>query len=526
MEQFDKKNGNSSSENNLVLGSIARGGSIVLVGMICNLGFQFILQILIISNITQSQFGLFSLALATANILSIICLMGFDESLPAYVSAKMKKGKPEEAMGGLKTGYTITLSLSLSLSILLFLAADLAAGILGKPELAPVLRIFSLIIPLKALLGCLRAILRSFELAFGATLFQDIVRPLSGVLFVLGAIYLDFTFIGINVAFALSFFIGLVGMGIFVKARLPKLVSATRTTNVSREAVLFALPMLGAGLSVQLLMWIDTFMLSWFNSAKDVGLYNAALVFRPLLLIPLLSIVFTYLPIASRLFADDNLSGMRQTYATVTKWGFALSLPFFFFFTIAPNLTLNLTLGSEFAPASTTLRLIALSAIVHVMTGPNGQTLVAIGKPQLVFYVRITAVAINLVANTLLIPKYGIEGAATATLISMMFSNLLLTHIVYRLCGVQPFFSGYIRLIIISFFFALCLYYSYTSEFITNPVILGTCCILSIPLLVASAKCVSIEDAKLLALLELKLTGEVRIVKKLFPAMDHKTQVR
>jgi O-antigen/teichoic acid export membrane protein len=61
--------------------------------------------------------------------------------------------------------------------------------------------------------------------------------------------------------------------------------------------------------------------------------------------------------------------------------------------------------------------------------------LTGIGKPALTSYITVFAFVLNIVLNVYLIPRFGIEGAATASLVSYTVSAILLTTVAGRLSG-------------------------------------------------------------------------------------------
>jgi O-antigen/teichoic acid export membrane protein len=70
------------------------------------------------------------------------------------------------------------------------------------------------------------------------------------------------------------------------------------------------------------------------------------------------------------------------------------------------------------------------------------------GKQRLEVVNTITMVGLNFLLNLLLIPRFGIHGAAVATGISIASVNLLKLLQVYFLFGLQPYTSRYFRGII------------------------------------------------------------------------------
>lgn len=68
----------------------------------------------------------------------------------------------------------------------------------------------------------------------------------------------------------------------------------------------------------------------------------------------------------------------------------------------------------------------------HVLLGLNGLSLVVIKESGFVMYSTLISAMVNVVLNVMLIPTYGIEGAAIATAISYFVTNVLNSFRLYQ----------------------------------------------------------------------------------------------
>ncbi|MFB6187010.1 MAG: polysaccharide biosynthesis C-terminal domain-containing protein, partial [Halobacteriaceae archaeon] len=76
--------------------------------------------------------------------------------------------------------------------------------------------------------------------------------------------------------------------------------------------------------------------------------------------------------------------------------------------------------------------------------GLNGAFLTAVGKTKLLMYISLTNMLLNVILNIILIPTYGMIGAATATISARIFVNVTKTTSIYRSYGIHPFKRNYI----------------------------------------------------------------------------------
>jgi O-antigen/teichoic acid export membrane protein len=74
---------------------------------------------------------------------------------------------------------------------------------------------------------------------------------------------------------------------------------------------------------------------------------------------------------------------------------------------------------------------------------------VALGRPRLVLFDGIIGATINVSLNVLLIPVWGIKGAAVASASSMLVMNVLKSLQIYYLARVHPFSYSYLRSVLL-----------------------------------------------------------------------------
>jgi O-antigen/teichoic acid export membrane protein len=86
----------------------------------------------------------------------------------------------------------------------------------------------------------------------------------------------------------------------------------------------------------------------------------------------------------------------------------------------------------------------------HAFFGPNGMTLVAMGKIGLVLWANLLAAGANVVLNIILIPQWGINGAAFALLVSYLILNVFFSAKLYQLSKIHPFTKSYLKPILAS----------------------------------------------------------------------------
>jgi O-antigen/teichoic acid export membrane protein len=222
----------------------------------------------------------------------------------------------------------------------------------------------------------------------------------------------------------------------YAAALLPVLkgrASAAFAPALLREALGFGLPKVPHGLMVQVQNLADRKILDLFVTRAELGLYQMGYSFGTLVKFPLSAFEPAWQPfVYARLPEKDAPATLarvaRYAFAAFVAVGLAVAV-------LGPELLVRMTPAS-FHPAAAVIPVVALAYVLH---GAFLLTSVGIGiRKQTRHYPRITALAAaaNLLANLALVPRYGILGAAWATVISyaaMAAAGFLLARRLYPL---------------------------------------------------------------------------------------------
>jgi len=212
-----------------------------------------------------------------------------------------------------------------------------------------------------------------------------------------------------------------------------------------RELLAFSAPLMITAAMLQVLSHIDTFFLGYFASTTVVGVYNVVYPLAQLLTVVLSAFGFMVMPVISSLDAGDSVGEMRRTYQLSSKWILLATLPVFLVVVLFPEMVIRVTFGAEYDQGALALSVLAVGFFTHAVVGPNGNTLTSVGRTRLIMYDNVAVAVTNVTPNLLLIPEYGLLGAAVATSVSYGLLNALYTYQLYGETGIQPFTAGMVR---------------------------------------------------------------------------------
>jgi len=191
--------------------------------------------------------------------------------------------------------------------------------------------------------------------------------------------------------------------------------------------------------------WTDTLMLGAIKGAEAVGIYAVANRGSGLITFFLTAANMALAPTIANLHARRNLV---QLQLLVTK---SARVTLFFSFPLALSLIVFgnwflLLVGPDFTRGQLALAILSVGQVINVGMGSVAMLLVMTGHERDAARGIGISAMLNVVLNALLIPTWGIEGAALATASSMILWNILLAIWVYNRLGIHSTALGRVSL--------------------------------------------------------------------------------
>ena len=355
---------------NVSLNQIARGAGIAVIGTIIGLLLQFICRMLITRIGTEADYGTFYLSMSILTVAVALGSLGLQEGTTRYVA--YLQGRNDHS----KTARIITISLQLSLVAglilgvaLFFLASFLDNEIFHSSELTLPIQLFSLSIPFIIMLNILASIFRGF----GRILPQIYAQSIQSLLFLiilLIILFLSLSFVSVIFAYLAAVILSTIGLAIYSYRILPRLInniSSKTDPLLTKELLLFSLPLLGITVLSILTLYADTILLGFFKSPAEVGLYNAAYPLANFITVPYTAFLLIYTPVASKLFSRNKLDEMRRNHIISAKWITSITIPLFLLLLLYPDILIGSLFGGAYISSAPILRILAIGFIVIIL---------------------------------------------------------------------------------------------------------------------------------------------------------------
>ncbi|ADT85065.1 flippase [Thermococcus barophilus] len=502
------------SEASQALHKIARGTGIIFAGTVISMFFGFLSRAIIAREFSKAEYGVFNLALTVLSIGLVIATLGFQNALPREVAFYREK-EPGKVGRLISTAIAITAVSAVTTALLIFFLAGDISLIFREERLVSALRVIVLALPFSALTAVIISASRGFGRVREQVYFQNMVYSTVFLVLVAAGVAMGLPFGYVFFAYVAAQAVTLTALGADVRKSRLFTLRASFDLRIGRELVVFSLPLLFSGILAFIMNWTDTLMLGYYKGSEVVGLYNSAAPIARLIPIFLNSAGFLYAPIAAGLYAQGKVEEMGRTYQILTKWVFMLTLPIFSVMFLFPEATIGFFFGSKYVPAASALQILALGFMFHTFLGLNGLSLVVIGESKFIMLFNLISAMFNLLLNTLLIPVYGFEGAAVATVISYSTGNILVSSRLYQKTKIHPFSWNYVKPLAISFILLGIikgLNLKVPSIWYAVPILVAFLGVYT--LLVLLSRSIDKEDVELLLAVEKRLGVDLGIIKR------------
>ena len=230
--------------------------------------------------------------------------------------------------------------------------------------------------------------------------------------------------------------------------------SAEKELRSYSEILKISVPLMFAQ-SVQFIMaWTDKLMLGAIDTpnvslglttnSSEVGIYHTAFKLSMFAAVALMSINSIASPKFAEMYASKNREGLKKIVHQSTKMIFWVTLPLVVIFFSIPDFLLGL-FGEEFKVGMFAFILLSCGKMISAFSGSVGNILQMTGNQNILARILFLGAIINVLLNLILIPKYGINGAAIASTISTVFWNITMVFAVKKKLGFYSFYLPFIR---------------------------------------------------------------------------------
>ena len=210
----------------------------------------------------------------------------------------------------------------------------------------------------------------------------------------------------------------------YVKHNGPRLkVSLAKGTELLASSYHFIL----SSLMVAIYGYTDKFMLKQMLNETEVGYYSTATAICGMWVFVLQAVIDALYPTIMTLYNQDKNAferKNRQLYAIVFYVGIGVSI----IISIFAPLGIRILYGNDYLPATLPLRIVTWYTAFSYLGVARNAWIVCEGKQKYLKYMYVLAAVINICLNLIMIPIIGTAGAALASLITQVFTSIILPY--------------------------------------------------------------------------------------------------
>jgi len=400
---------------------LIKGAVIIFIIKIVGAVALFLINIIISNYYGAAYLGIFNLLFALFQISSIFSRAGLDvftvKMLPTIENKKVISSFLK------KVARLILTFSSISALLILLFAQQIDTYLFRSTDASGFIIMTALLVIPYAFFTVLPEVLRGFDEIRNYSLLRNALLNLC-IIFSLLLLYqyadlhnepVIALFVGVAAATLIAF---LVVIYFLKKNKIPR-KSPKYDTNILKQSY----PMFLTSSVLFLMGNVDSFMIGYFEDETQVGYYNACVRLSFAITFILTAINGFVSPKFAKYFHQNKLSELKKLYYQSLKLIWITVSPILLLLFIFPKLFLSF-FGIEFIVASNTLIILNVSYMVNAFFGPTGHLLNMTGNQKTFMIVILLAFIINIFGNLIAIPKYGIEGAAFATFLSMSLWNV------------------------------------------------------------------------------------------------------
>lgn len=178
-------------------------------------------------------------------------------------------------------------------------------------------------------------------------------------------------------------------------------------------------------IAVSVYVLLDTVMLGFLTDERSVGLYTASIKLNKMSLSFVTALGVVLIPKMSALIETKQNESVQEIIDKSINYILFSSVPIAFgIFILAPDL-IQLLAGKKFQDATLSTRILSFLPIIIGLSNLFGmQILITMRKDREFLYAVLVGTITNFTLNLILIPAYGVDGAAISTIVAEILVTL------------------------------------------------------------------------------------------------------
>ncbi len=422
-------------DRELMLTSVARGGSAAFGGTSAAAVLGFALTVVVTRGLSTGTAGEFFSATALFLVSQTALSFGVAAGVVRFVPRLRAQSREADVPAMLVIAVVpVALAAVLGGIAMWFASPLLAEHFHHQASVSPpgTFHLLAVFVPV----GVLEVVAVESTRAFGSigryVLIQQILLPLARPVLVLVALTVDAPLWGVVLAWLLPLVVALTLAALVVTAALtatcgrpfPWPQRTVPLPTLAREYWSFTGARGVASVIDILLTWLDVLLVAAIVSPRDAAIYAAASRFITSGTLVMQALRLAISPDLSAALARNDLMRAAEMYRVSTQWILLSSWPLYLTMGVFAPTVLGV-FGPTYSEGATAMSVLCAAMLVALAAGNVGSVLLMGGRSTWVLGDKVVALSVNVTANLLLVPRYGLTGAAVAWALTIVVDNAM-----------------------------------------------------------------------------------------------------
>jgi len=414
-----------------------RGSAFIFGYRVSGAGIAFLTQVLLARWMGAAELGIYVLAFSWLVTLSVISVAGFNGASMRFVGHGLAHGDHGYIRGFIRRARQIVLAVSF------FVAISAAAIYLSQSDLATDNRWIFLIsmsaVPIFTLIS-LHVGLANAVSRFGLSFFpMNVARPFLFLVAICGVWYMDRQLSALLVMQLQWLIIVLVGftlIGLLERVLRQTVEAATPVYETSLWT--------RTSISIMLMSLFNNYfpefsviIIGFFLPSQEIAVYNAGYRVALLCYFGLSAVDAFMAPEMVRLYTTGDKNGLKRVINRATRLRFWMALLAVIVFVTTGEWILSI-FGEEFVAGYNVLIILGVAQLIQAGVGPVARLLSITGYQNQGLFVSAGALILGAIMIALIVPNFGITGAAFAALTAITVWCVGMRYLVVHCLDIHP----------------------------------------------------------------------------------------
>ena len=434
---------------------LVKGGGISFFLRFGGLAVGYLLTLVIANLFGAKGLGDYVLAITVLRLFTLLAKLGLDTTSIRLIASFASQEKWTSIFHFRKQVVTILSFTSVVASLMMYFLSEPIADLINTNDRYIQLNAF-FVMPMAFFMlhyQSLRGLKRIAEFSFFYRMSQALFSVISIIIIYQFTTDDEVPIYAYLVSVSIVSFLSFLSFRYWIKNRSFGKQSAEKEVTSYSDILKISIPLMFAQ-SVQFIMaWTDKLMLGNMTNSEDVGIYHTAFKLSMFAAVALMSINSIASPKFAEMFGKNDMEGLKKVVHQSTKMIFWTSVPLVVIFFIFPEFLLGF-FGEEFKIGVTAFIFLSCGRLISSFSGSVGNILQMTGNQNIYAKILFIGAILNITLNLILIPQtsplaslniVGINGAAFASMSSLIIWNLSMVFVVKKKFGFYTFYIPFIK---------------------------------------------------------------------------------